>query len=187
MDPSKAYLQHTIQTQTMNEYACKYGKKEVIGTMKLKKMDENYIKEFSTEIGIVDCDAIYIYEFDEENEIDSICKEFGNQMHTMYLLDDFEVDDRPDLEDLEDGFFRLDLKNTSFNMKKCLIQLFLYGSSSTQLNRLFLLQPSEENQDISKKIQMKYNQIIIVPVFDVTAVALFGKGCEAVAFLESLY
>lgn len=184
MDPSKAYLQHTIQTQTMNEYACKYGKKEVIGTMKLKKMDENYIKEFSTEIGIVDCDAIYIYEFDEENEIDSICKEFGNQMHTMYLLDDFEVDDRPDLED---GFFRLDLKNTSFNMKKWLIQLFLYGSSSTQLNRLFLLQPSEENQDLSKEIQMKYKQIIIVPVFDVTAVALFGKGSEAIAFLESLY
>ncbi|EEP7575074.1 hypothetical protein HCK10_002705 [Listeria monocytogenes] len=152
--------------------------------MKLKKMDEDYIKEFSTEIGIVDCDAIYIYEFDEENEIDSICKEFGNQMRTIYLLDDFEVDDRLDLED---GFFRLDLKNTSFNMKKWLIQLFLYGSSSTQLNRLFLLQPSEENQDISKEIQMKYNQIIIVPVFDVTAVALFGKGCEAVAFLESLY
>lgn len=159
-------------------------KKEVIGTMKLEKMDENYIKEFSTEIGIIDCDAIYIYEFDEENEIDSICKEFGNQMHTMYLLDDFEVDARPDLED---GFFRLDLKNTSFNMKKWLIQLFLYGSSSTQLNRLFLLQPSEENQDISKEIQMKYNQIIIVPVFDVTAVALFGKGSEAIAFLESLY
>lgn len=171
----------------MNGYACKYGKKEVIGTMKLKKMDENYIKEFSTEIGIVDCDAIYIYEFDEENEIDSICKEFGNQMRTIYLLDDFEVDDRPDLKDLEDGFFRLDLKNTSFNMKKWLIQLFLYGSSSTQLNRLFLLQPSEENQDISKEIQMKYNQIIIVPVFDVTAVALFGKGSEAIAFLESLY
>lgn len=159
----------------------------MIGTMKLKKMDEDYIKEFSTEIGIVDCDAIYIYEFDEENEIDSICKEFGNQMRTMYLLDDFEVDDRPDLEDSEDGFFRLDLKNTSFNMKKWLIQLFLYSSSSTQLNRLFLFQPSEENQDISKEIQMKYNQIIIVPVFDVTAVALFGKGCEAVAFLESLY
>lgn len=159
----------------------------MIETMKLKKMDDNYIKEFSTEIGIVDCDAIYIYEFDEENEIDSICKEFGNQMRTIYLLDDFEVDDRPDLEDLEDGFFRLDLKNTSFNMKKWLIQLFLYSSSSTQLNRLFLFQPSEENQDISKEIQMKYNQIIIVPVFDVTAVALFGKGCEAVAFLESLY
>lgn len=184
MNPSKAYLQHTIQTQAMNGYACKYGKKEVIGMMKLKKMDEDYIKEFSTEIGIVDCDAIYIYEFDEENEIDSICKEFGNQMRTIYLLDDFEVDDRPYLED---GFFRLDLKNTSFNMKKWLIQLFLYSSSSTQLNRLFLLQPSEENQDISKKIQMKYNQIIIVPVFDVTAVALFGKGSEAVTFLESFH
>ncbi|WP_260445184.1 hypothetical protein [Listeria cossartiae] len=36
------------------------------------------------------------------------------------------------------------------------------------------------------KIQMKYNQIIMVPVFDVTAVALFGKWCEAVALLESL-
>lgn len=187
MNQSKAYLQYAIQDQAMNGYVCKYGKKEVIGMMDLKKMDENYIKEFSTEIGIVDCDAIYIYEFDEENEIDSICKEFGNQMRTMYLLDDFEVDDRPDLEDLEDGFFRLDLKNTSFNMKKWLIQLFLYGSSSAQLNRLFILQPSEENQDISKEIQMKYNQIIIVPVFDVTAVALFGKGSEAIAFLESLY
>ncbi|MBC2254432.1 hypothetical protein HCB46_02975 [Listeria ivanovii] len=153
--------------------------------MNIKKMDKDYAKAFSTEMAIIDCDVIYIYEFDAENEIDTICEKLGNEMCTIYLIDDFE-EDRPDLENLNDGFFRFDLKTTDFNMKKRLIQLFLYSSSLTQLNRLFLLQPSEENQNISKKIQMKYNQIIMAPVFDVSAVALFGKACEAVVFLDSL-